>query len=132
MQQVIPPHPKLLGRYDWLAHINWGHGMIGKATVAVVVLLALLGIIGARVPSEMAMLLVGGGGIFSVFVYLVFLTYFARNHPEIAATEGATYVQSRQLELAAKNLPKHIDAEIVPDPQNPTLLSPNLSPKGSK
>jgi hypothetical protein len=105
--------------------------MIGKATVAVVALMALLSLVAWRVPSENAMLITGGGGFVAVIAYLFFLVYIARHHPSLAATEGPTYVQSRQLELAAKNLPAPLKAEVVADPQNPTLLSPDQSGRGS-
>jgi hypothetical protein len=120
---ILPPRPRVPGHYSWLARVNWGHGMMGKATVAVVTLMVLLSVVASRVPSEYAMLLIGGTGFVAVIGYLLFLMYIAHYHPALAATEGPTYVQSRQMELAAKNLPKPLDAEIVGDPQNPTLLS---------
>ncbi|MGZ5546010.1 MAG: hypothetical protein ACXWIU_15190 [Limisphaerales bacterium] len=98
--------------------------MIGKATVAVVVLLGVFGIIAARVPSEWAMLLVGAVAFLALFGFLGFLGWFANNHPDLAATEGTTYVQSRQLTLGAKNLPNLPSTELMPDPQNPTLFKP--------
>ena len=96
--------------------------MIGKATVAVVVLFALLMGVGSRVPSEWAMLTVGGIGVVTLFCYLLFLARFADKHPELAATEGSTYVQTKQLALAAKDMRVPPNAPIIPDPQNPTLL----------
>ena len=98
--------------------------MIGKATVAVVVLFGVFAIIASRVPSEWAMLAVGAAAFFSLFGFLGFLAWFAKNHPDLAATEGTTYVQSRQLTLGAKNLPSPPIAELIPDPQNPTLFKP--------
>jgi hypothetical protein len=102
--------------------------MIGKATVAVITLLFLLCVVAARVPSEWAMLTVGGAGVVALFGYLFFLEYFVNKHPDVAATEGLTYVQSRQIGLAAKGLPKIPYTDIVPDPQNPTLLDQSLAP----
>src|SRR5262249_6937129 len=102
---VLPPRPRAPGQYSWLAHTNWGHGMMGKATVAVVALIVLLSVVAWRVPSEYAMLLIGGTGCVVVIGYLLFLMYIAHYHPALAATEGPTYVQSRRMELAAKNLP---------------------------
>lgn len=55
--------------------------------------------------------------------YLAFLIYIARYHPDIAATEGATYVQTRQLNLAAKGRPNISYTDVVADPQNPTQLN---------
>jgi hypothetical protein len=120
---VLPPRPRLPWQSSWLAWINWGHGMIGKATVAVVALIVLLSVVASRVPSENAMLALAGIGFVIVVSYLCFLVYIARHHPNLAATEGPTYVHARQLDLAAKNLPKPLNPEIVADPQNPTLLN---------
>jgi hypothetical protein len=96
--------------------------MIGKATVALVVLFILLTVVASRVPSEWAMLCIGGGGILALFGYLFFIKRFADEHPELAATEGATYVQTKQIALAAKGVPVPPLVPIIPDPQNPTLL----------
>jgi len=96
--------------------------MIGKATVALVVLFILLVIVASRVPSEWAMLSVAGAGIVTLFCYLFFIARFADKHPELAATEGATYVQTKQIALAAKGMRVPPATPIVPDPQNPTLL----------
>jgi hypothetical protein len=110
------------GQLGWLARINWGHGMIGKATVAVVALIGLLAIVAARVPSEWAMLVIGAAGIGTVFGFLFFLSNFAKKYPALAATEGITYVQTRQLDLAAKGMSLPPRSPIVADPQNPTQL----------
>ncbi len=110
------------GQFGWLAHINWGHGMIGKAAVAVVVLLVLLIVVATRIPSEYGMIEVAGIGVLAFFGFLGFLGWFASRHPDLAATEGATYVQSRQLTLGAKNLQSIPNTDPVPDPQNPTLM----------
>lgn len=105
--------------------------MIGKATVAVVALVALLGIVATRVPSESAMLIVSAAGVAVILVYLIFLGFFAHYHPDLAATEGPTYVQSRQIALAAKNMPTLPVTDMVGDPQNPTLLSPGQNERGA-
>jgi hypothetical protein len=120
---ILPPRLRVPGQYSWLGHINWGHGMMGKATVAVVALIVLLSVVAWRVRSEYALLLTGGIGCIVVIGYFLFLMYIAHYHPVLAATEGPTYVQSRRMELAAKKLPKPLDAETVADPQNPTLFS---------
>ncbi len=96
--------------------------MIGKATVAVVVLLGLFAIVAARVPSEWAMLAVGGAGFITVLLFLFFLSHFAKKYPALAATEGATYVQTRRLDLAAKGMKFPPQSPIIADPQNPTQL----------
>jgi hypothetical protein len=127
MQEVIPPTPKLPGH--WLGSLNWGHGMIGKATVAEVVLLLLLGVVATRVTTESALLWVCGFGLSSVFVYLFFLAFVAGKYPDIAATEGPTYVQSRRIAAAAaKGFPRPPTVPMVPDPQNPTV--PELPARG--
>jgi hypothetical protein len=112
----------LAGQIDWVSRLNWGHGMIGKATVAIVVLFCLLGILASRIPSEWAMLAIGAAAVIVLLCYLLFLGYFASNHPELAATEGATYVQTKQLDLAAKGMLLPPPAPVGADPQNPTLL----------
>jgi hypothetical protein len=112
------------GHFSWLGQLNWGHGMIGKVTVAAVVLLALLGVVATRIPSEAGMLIIAGIGVIAFFGFLGFLGWFANRHPDLAATEGPTYVQSRQLTLGAKHLPSPPTGDLVPDPQNPTLLKP--------
>ena len=99
--------------------------MIGKATVAVVVLLALFLVVAARIPGELAMLILVAAGMITFFGFLGFIGWFANRHPDLAATEGATYVQSRQLTLGAKNVPSPTNIELVPDPQNPTLINPS-------
>jgi hypothetical protein len=122
--EILPPHRKSPGHFAWLGELNWGHGMIGKVTVAAVVLLALLGVVATRIPSENGMLIIAGIGVFAFFGLLGFLGWFANRHPDLAATEGPTYVQSRQLTLGAKHLTGPPSAELVPDPQNPTLFKP--------
>lgn len=98
--------------------------MIGKATVALVVLLVVLAIGLARVTSEAGILIIVGIGAAAFLAFLGFQAWFASRHPDLAATEGPTYVQTRQIELAAKNLPAPPITELVPDPQNPTQLKP--------
>jgi hypothetical protein len=71
---VLPPRPRVPGQYSWLSHLNWGHGMMGKATAAVVALMVLLSIVASRVPSEYAMPLIGGTGFVVVIGYLLFLS----------------------------------------------------------
>ena len=93
--------------------------MIGKATVGLVVLVLLMMIIAARVPSEMAMLLTLAAAIVSFGCFLGFLAWFAQKHPDLAATEGPTYVESRRISLAAKNMPEHSSNVMISDPQNP-------------
>ncbi|MCA1378878.1 MULTISPECIES: hypothetical protein [unclassified Bradyrhizobium] len=122
--EIIPPSPKGSGPFGWLSHIQWGHGMIGKATVALVVLLVVLAIGLARVTSEAGILIIVGIGAVAFLAFLGFQAWFASRHPDLAATEGPTYVQTRQIELAAKNLPAPPITELVPDPQNPTQLKP--------
>jgi hypothetical protein len=122
MQPEIMPPRLASGPFGWLALVSWGHGMIGKATVAVIALIVLLSIIAARIPSENGMLIVGGAAILAIFVYLFFLSNFARNYADVAATEGPTYVQAQQIALAAKGVSRLPVTEIVPDPQSPTLL----------
>jgi hypothetical protein len=121
--ELLPPSPKFSGQFGWLAQVNWGHGMIGKVTVAVVVLLAVLLVVATRIPSEIGMLIIAGTGLVAFFGFLGFLGWFANRHPDLAATEGPTYVQSRQITLGAKNLPIPTNTELVPDPQNPTLMN---------
>jgi hypothetical protein len=120
--EVLPPSTN--NPFGWLAAINWGHGMIGKATVAVVALVVLLAILAIRIPSSQ-IIWIAIIGLVAVFGYLGFLEYFVSRHPDIAATEGPTYVQSKQIGLAAKGVPKLPYDDVVPDPQNPTLLEPN-------
>jgi hypothetical protein len=124
MQEIFPPRPKLDGQFGWLSQLSWGHGMIGKATVALVVLLAILGIGALRVPSEFGLLLILGAAMFGFVVFLAFIGWFAISQPDLAATEGPTYVQSRQIALGAKNTPVLPNTDMVPDPQNPTLINP--------
>lgn len=125
MQPEIIPPQKSTGPFGFLSQVNWGHGMIGKATVAVVVLLALFSIAASRIPSESGILMIVGIGLLAFLAFLGFIGWFARNHPDLAATEGATYVQSRQITLAAKNFPQPPRTELAPDPQNPTLYKPS-------
>lgn len=125
MQQIIPPSPSG-GPFGWLAGINWGHGMIGKATVTVVAFVVMLAVVAVRIPPEQIIWIVLAGFI-AVFGYLGFLVFVTR-HPDIAATEGPTYVQSKQIALAAKGITKIPYEDVVPDPQNPTLLSATSNP----
>ncbi|MFZ0147398.1 MAG: hypothetical protein WAM72_03460, partial [Xanthobacteraceae bacterium] len=79
----------------------------------------------------LAMLIIGGAGIVVIFGYLFFLAYFVGRHPDIAATEGPSYVQSKRIALAAKGVPKIPFEDAIPDPQNPTLLTTTaLTPTG--
>jgi hypothetical protein len=76
------------------------------------------------VPTEFGMLAIAGVAFFTFFGFLIFLGWFAREHSDLAATEGPTYVQSRQLTLGAKSIPSPQNTQLGPDPQNPTLLGP--------
>lgn len=58
----------------------------------------------------------------SFFGFLGFMGWFASRLPDLAATEGPTYVESRQLSLTAKHMPTTVNTDIAGDPQNPTLL----------
>lgn len=128
--EILPPRPRLPGQYGWLAQINWGHGMIGKASVVALGVLVVIGIAAARVPNEWAILLLVAAAI-AVFLYFLHqILGFAERNPSLAATEGPTYVESQRINLAAKNLPIPPAAEIVADPQNPTLLAPTHSERG--
>jgi hypothetical protein len=62
-----------------------------------------------------------------LFGFLWFISNFAKKHPELAATEGATYVQTRRLDLAAKGMLPPPQSPIVADPQNPTRLESLLN-----
>jgi len=96
--------------------------MIGKASAALVGLFVLLVVVASRVPSESAMLLIAGAGIFLFVAFLGFLLHIAKRHPALAATEGPTYIQSRQLDLAAKGVQLPPPTTFIPDPQNPIVL----------
>jgi hypothetical protein len=70
------------------------------------------------------MLIIAVAAFFTFFGFLGFLGWFASSHADLAATEGATYVQSRQLTLSAKSIPSPQNTQLGPDPQNPTMLGP--------
>ena len=74
-----PPSHRIgiAGQFGWMSHTNWGHGMIRKATVAVVVLFLLLAIVASRVPSEWAMVSIAGVGVLTLAGYLFFISRFA-------------------------------------------------------
>jgi hypothetical protein len=42
---------------------------------------------------------------------------------EVVGTEGPTYIQSKQLDYAAKNITGPSLTTVIADPQNPTLLN---------
>jgi hypothetical protein len=118
--EIITPRRGLPSHFGWLGQISWGHGIIGKATVAIVALFVMLGVLGLRAPPD-AILILACFGLGVIVLYMIFLAAVAHFYPALAATEGPTYVESQRL-LAAKNLPAPPVAEIVADPQNPTLL----------
>lgn len=118
------PSRPILGQMNWLTQVRWGHGVVGKASVIALAAFAVLAIAVARVPSEIAIVSLAVLGIVAFFAFLGILLRWARNNPDLAATEGPTYVQSRQLGLAAKSMQPPEDPLIGPDPQNPTLLGP--------
>lgn len=122
MQQIIPPKPGGFNAFGWLSHINWGHGMIGKATVALVVLLGVLGIVAVRLASDTSLLWIVAAGVGCFAAFLIFLGWFAKTLPDLAATEGPTYVESRRVALAAKNIGVLPPSEMTPDPQNPIVI----------
>jgi hypothetical protein len=134
LRAMVVDHPPritgIAGHFGWLAQVNWGHGMIGKASVVTVAAVAVLGIVATRVPSEWAMLAMALVTVCVLFGFLFFMSNFARKYPELAATEGLTYVQSRQIDLAAKGMLPPSGAPIIPDPQNPTLLGRGSTPNG--
>ena len=121
MSDMLPNLPGG-GPGRFLSGIRWGHGMIGKASVVAVALFVVIAIAVARVPSEFAILgLVLLAAILFVFFLNRILNWAAAN-PELAATEGATYVQSKQ--IAAKGMITIPSTNGSPDPQNPTLPMP--------
>lgn len=96
--------------------------MIGKISVVAVALFVILGIAMVRVAGEPAVI---GLAIVAVVVFLIFLAsmlWVGARFPNLAATEGPTYVQSRQIDLALKGGDAPPTITIGPDPQNPTLL----------
>jgi hypothetical protein len=120
--EILPPRRGVPSHFGWLGQISWGHGIIGKATVAIVALFVMLAVLGLRAPPDMILVL-ACFGLGVIVLYMIFLAAVAHFYPALAATEGPTYVESQRL-LAAKNLPVPPAANIVPDPQNPTLLDP--------
>lgn len=115
------PYPQSGGPGGFLSGIRWGHGMIGKASVVAVALLLVIAIAVWRVPSEWAILALVALAAGLFLYYLNRILNWAKENPELAATEGTTYVQSRR--IAAKGMITIPGSVGSPDPQNPTLLA---------
>jgi hypothetical protein len=111
------------GHFDWLARFNWGHGMIGKITLALIVLVgAPISIAVARVSNELMMAGLVATGVVAFFAYFGITLLWASKNPNLAATEGPTYVESKQIDVAAKGMLPSSASPLSPDPQNPTLI----------
>ncbi|HEX9904084.1 MAG TPA: hypothetical protein VGA77_03890 [Propylenella sp.] len=113
---------ELVGQFWWLTQVRWGHGVVTKLSVVALAAFVVLTIAVARVPSEWAIITLALVGIGALFVFLFLILQWASNNPDLAATEGATYVQSRQIGLAAKGMQSPETTLNVADPQNPTLI----------
>src|SRR5262245_10540263 len=74
---------KISGQFGWLARVTWGHGLFGKATLVIVALFGVLAVVAWRVPSEWAMLAVGGTAVIVAFGFMFFLSHFAKKYPAL-------------------------------------------------
>src|SRR5258705_12664187 len=87
---------------ETLTRIRLGSGVVGRTTVALIVALAVLGLIASRVSDLWTLRGIAG------LVGMIFLFYFwkvmsfAKTHPAAALLEGADLVQWHHAELAAK------------------------------
>lgn len=82
--------------------IKLGNGVVGKATNALIALIALMAVIAYRSNPDMQIYILGT----AVFVFLIFfiaVMIFAVKHPNIAVLEGAELIAWRQMDMAASD-----------------------------
>jgi hypothetical protein len=100
-----------------LDRVRLAQGVVGKSSYVTV---AALGALAAIAFSPYALVL--AFVVLLVFVlYLAGALWFAHKHPGESLLEGAELIKWRQLEMAAKDVPKEITMTMV----EPTVISPN-------
>jgi hypothetical protein len=106
---------------DTVSRVRLGQGVVGKTTLAVLFVLAVLGIVAWRLTDTWPLLAIGLAAVLVFVLYLKRTMDFADRNPAAALLEGAEFLKWQQTELAAKNMliPPRSDAII--DPDNPAL-----------
>jgi hypothetical protein len=100
--------------------IRLATGVVGKSSYVAVAALLALGAIALSLHDSLYLL------ILAFVVLLVFVSYFAgvlwfaHKHPGESLLEGAELIKWRQLEMAAKDVPKEITSTV----SEPTVIGP--------
>lgn len=108
-------------QFSWLTQIRTGHGMIAKLTAVGLAALVVVGIAVSRISNEIAIIGLAISALAAFLIFALITLRWAEKNPALAVTEGKTYVETKQIELAAKGFvpPPAVPG---PDPQNPTLI----------
>lgn len=102
-----------------LQRIRLSRGVVGKTTYTAIAFFGVLGIVAARLPSDMLLALaLIACAIF--LIYFVGLLHFANKNPAAALLEGAELLHWQQTELAAKGT--------GPIPLQPAITPPRELP----
>ena len=125
---------KVLGRH-WFGSVKLGRGVVGKSTVAIASVMAVLLTIALRISTDWMLLMLGAVAVVAFIVYLLVIFFLARKHPEAALLEGAELVHWAQINAGGtKDAPAPPPANPIPDPTRlpPAIIDivePEVEPK---
>ena len=104
-------------------------GVVGKATLALISIAALLAVVASRLSIAWMLLAVAILGV-AIFVFFLFrILSFADKHPDLALLEGAELVQWKQMDVAAKGVGNLPGGPLIETP--PPIDTPLLGPKAN-
>jgi intracellular septation protein A len=104
-----------------LDRVRLAQGVVGKSSYVTVAALLALGAIAISLHDSLYLLILAFVVLFVFGSYFAGALWFAHKHPGESLLEGAELIKWRQLEMAAKDVPKEITATVI----EPTVIGSN-------